>query len=444
MERTENKKYVLAYFNQKKSYNPYDCFSDDYIEKRIISSLFGAAYFLKANCILTNKTTNLEPKIYDAKSGSAYFQDGYAFYIKDQSMETISYVTEFFLQSTLDQQLHPYGKDPLLPETITEEQILNLQFYVRDNLVIERDIMHLPKGFKLSTGNIVYTIHNFLENGGYGYTYTAEEKNLNTGACQEVVIKEYFPNYICIRSGEKIELKQQDLKSEYNKGLEHFKAESKIMHKLGSIENGHIALAYNNFHNDETNTDYYVMPYYKSGSIMDSLNKGEEYTESIIINQIVRPMCKALHIVHHHHILHLDIKLDNMMIDEDGNAILIDFGMANQYDENGHVIYRSEERKQSTYVAPELQNANMSKFAPGPDIYGLASALYEFVTYEQAEAIYSYGDTDKKLAKKMRTAHCSQQFIEAVLQGLQAYPEGRPATMEDFLHLFPGCEDVIL
>ena len=50
---------------------------------------------------------------------------------------------------------------------------------------------------------------------------------------------------------------------------------------------------------------------------------------------IVKDMGKALSYMHRNRMLHLDIKPKNVMIENDGKAILIDFGLAKQYTANG-------------------------------------------------------------------------------------------------------------
>jgi hypothetical protein len=49
------------------------------IEKQSISSLFAPAYHLVNDCLITNKKGNIEPRLFDADNGSAFFEDGYAF-----------------------------------------------------------------------------------------------------------------------------------------------------------------------------------------------------------------------------------------------------------------------------------------------------------------------------------------------------------------------------
>jgi hypothetical protein len=72
--------------------------------------------------------------VFDADEGSAYFQDGYAFALRD-SYDS-GWIIDELNEPYVLRQLHPYGMDEMVPEAITEEQILNLKLYKE----VEEDI----------------------------------------------------------------------------------------------------------------------------------------------------------------------------------------------------------------------------------------------------------------------------------------------------------------
>lgn len=55
----------------------------------------------------------------------------------------------------------------------------------------------------------------------------------------------------------------------------------------------------------------------------------------MLIKKVVLPMCKALNLAHKNRVLHLDIKPENILVEDNGDAVLTDFGVAKQYNEDG-------------------------------------------------------------------------------------------------------------
>ncbi len=95
--------------------------------------------------------------------------------------------------------------------------------------------------------------------------------------------------------------------------------------------------------------------------------------------QIARQVCAGLSAAHEAGILHRDLKPANVMIDEDGNARITDFGLAGLAGE-----FRDEELTAGTpaYMAPEqLEGREPTQQT---DIYSLGLVLYELFTGKRA------------------------------------------------------------
>jgi len=95
------------------------------------------------------------------------------------------------------------------------------------------------------------------------------------------------------------------------------------------------------------------------------------------LTTIVMKIARALHFAHTHHIVHRDVKPTNIMIDEFGEPLLTDFGVAAMIDLptctmtgalTGTPLYMSPEQARSEKVGPES------------DVYSLAVVLYESLT----------------------------------------------------------------
>lgn len=455
--RRKEEEQALAFIKHNETYDQFDHPWMNNIGKRPITSLFAPAYHLTMDCLITNDRGKLEPRLFDACKGNAYFQNGYAFELTNPEETDFRWLIHELNEPYVTRQLHPYGMDEMVPETITEDQILNLSLYKEIEEEFEFDDLDFgetdfdPDADKLSTGyvlkgaNTEYTIHEFLGHGFFGYTYSAQAHNLATGERKEVVLKEFYPFRYFRREGVRAVLIDEEEFVFMEDSRDKFMEEAEIMHKLGTIPDSHIVPAFELFRSEETQTEYYVMPFYHDGSLADLQNSGFTFTEDLVLKHVIKPLCKALHVAHKSKVLHLDIKPENILVDEKGDAVLIDFGVAKQYDTEGNVIDNRGAKSQSEFAAPELAHGNMVKFGSQTDIYGLASSVYYLLCApEQPHPIFDFSDQDEDLRENMSDARCSEKFIDAIIAGLQFSATSRPANAQKFLNLFPGCENIKL
>ena len=75
------------------------------------------------------------------------------------------------------------------------------------------------------------------------------------------------------------------------------------------------------------------MEFLQGGSLSDKL-AGGALPEAVAVAYI-RQVASALECVHQNKMMHLDVKPANILIDNAGNAVLIDFGLSKRYDDLG-------------------------------------------------------------------------------------------------------------
>lgn len=233
--------------------------------------------------------------------------------------------------------------------------------------IAPREPYHLAPGTAL---NDRYTVGNVLGFGGFGITYKAWDKKLDS----VVAIKEYYPSGIVNRppGTNKLLLFSGRKKKEFEYGLVRFIDEARNMTKFNAHKN--IVNVYEYF--EENNTAYIVMEFL-DGCALDEYMKDNGGKLSVDRSlEIIFNICNALKDVHESGIIHRDISPDNIFMLNDGTIKLIDFGAAR---------FSSEEAKNFTIIlkpgfAPPEQYEQVSDQGPKTDIYALGATLYYMIT----------------------------------------------------------------
>lgn len=99
---------------------------------------------------------------------------------------------------------------------------------------------------------------------------------------------------------------------------------------------------------------------------------------------ILEDVASALQLAHSRGVVHLDVKPSNILVDQDGRATLVDFGVASADDDFSEAIGRGIGGTLA-YSAPE-QRAGAST-GPLCDVYALGAVLYEMLSGRRATPI---------------------------------------------------------
>lgn len=136
--------------------------------------------------------------------------------------------------------------------------------------------------------------------------------------------------------------------------------------------------------------EYLVMAHYAGGSLGDRLARHRTLAPAAAA-AIAAQVASALDYAHRHGVIHRDIKPDNILFDEDGNAALTDFGIATA---RFHGRLTAVGRAMGTphYMAPEQA---MGRLVDGrSDLYAVGLVLYEMLVGQppfQGDDSYSVG-----------------------------------------------------
>jgi serine/threonine-protein kinase len=83
---------------------------------------------------------------------------------------------------------------------------------------------------------------------------------------------------------------------------------------------------------------------------------------------------------HESGVIHRDLKPDNIMVDLDGDPIVLDFGLARRVDDNVQVTVAGVVVGTPAFMSPEQVDGNPAKIGPASDIYSLGIVLYQLLT----------------------------------------------------------------
>ena len=171
------------------------------------------------------------------------------------------------------------------------------------------------------------------------------------------------------------------------------------------------------------------MDYLSGGSLSDLVQRNGVLAEATALGYI-RQVADALSYIHARNINHLDIKPSNVLIDGNGNAVVIDFGLSKRYDETGSQTSTTPVGISHGFAPLEqYQPGGVSTFSPTTDIYSLGATLYKLLSGQTPPNATALLDADLDLSR----LSASPSTKAAIAAAMQPKRKGRPQTVKAFI-----------
>ena len=275
----------------------------------------------------------------------------------------------------------------------------------------------LPVGTRLGE----FEILRVLGVGGFGIVYLAMDHSLQ----REVALKEYLPSALAGRGRDgMVSVRSRSNLETYRLGMRSFINEARL---LARFDHPSLVKVYRFW--EDKGTAYMVMPFYR-GRTLKQLRAGmTQPPDEPWLRRLLDDVLGALELLHAQGVFHRDVAPDNIVVADDGRAVLLDFGAARRV--IGDRTQTFTAILKPTF-APIEQYADASAMRQGPwtDIYALAATVYHLLTgkFPLPAAVRMLQDDMPKLTE-LAPQGCAPQILQALDWALAVKPQDRPQTV---------------
>lgn len=260
-----------------------------------------------------------------------------------------------------------------------------------------------------------YTLGDLLGKGGMASVYRAHQNNMKRDVAVKVIESELASSEEFIRRFER------------------------EVETIASFSNAHILKVFDFGQAD--GLVFLVMELLQGGNLADMIKAGPVPLRQV--SRILDQICSALDYAHRRGVVHRDIKPQNIMLDEDGNAFITDFGIAKAMSGGGQSMTQTGAIMGTpSYMAPEQWR---SEPVDGrTDTYAVGIILFEMLSGKLPfQADTAYGMMHKHLMEDPPLRTMDARFapgLERMLtKAMAKAPENRYGSAGDLAAAFKAA-----
>lgn len=122
---------------------------------------------------------------------------------------------------------------------------------------------------------------------------------------------------------------------------------------------------------------YYTMKYAAAGSLLQARGPLLQHPRQSVALMV--KVARAVHYAHEKGVLHRDLKPGNVLLDDHGEPLVSDFGLARCEAASSYLTRSLASFGTPGYIAPEQADGPAARLTPAADIYSLGAMLFELL-----------------------------------------------------------------
>jgi hypothetical protein len=123
---------------------------------------------------------------------------------------------------------------------------------------------------------------------------------------------------------------------------------------------------------------YLTMPFISGGNLASRKERYQEDARAAVC--LIEKVARAADYAHRRGVVHRDLKPANILLDERGEPLLADFGLAKLLDSGVEITRSGALVGTPAYMAPEQADVRLGPVGPAADVWALGVILYELLT----------------------------------------------------------------